>query len=264
MPAKTRIVAIVNITPDSFSDGGLYLHADAALVAIKQAISNGADVIDIGAESTRPGAVPISHAEEWQRLLPVLEQFAIYPIGGIISIDTRHAETAKKALALGVHWITDVSGFEDAAMIDTVKDTDCKLVVMHSLGVPVDKNIVLPEGIDPVQHIIDWAVKRFARLEAASIARSRLIFDPGIGFGKTPSQSQEILRRVGEFSVLGVPLYIGHSRKSFLMNADTIAEKDAATLEISRGLVASGVDYIRVHNVGLHKKMLKDLCDENI
>ncbi|MFO0388395.1 MAG: dihydropteroate synthase [Alphaproteobacteria bacterium] len=261
MPVKTRIIAIINVTPDSFSDGGEYFSPDSAIAAIKQALNDGADAIDIGAESTRPGATPISHAEEWRRLFPVLAQLKKYPLGGIISVDTRHPETAKKALALGAHWINDVSGFEGASMVDAVKDTNCKLVMMHSLGVPVDKHVVLLEDIDVVQYIINWAAKRFSDLETSGIARSRFIFDPGIGFGKTPAQSREILQRVNEFSVLGVPLFIGHSRKSFLMlEASNNAEKDVATLEISRELVSEGVAYLRVHNVALHKNMLKDVC----
>ncbi len=259
--SKTKLVAIINITPDSFSDGGECFSPDSAIAAIKHVISSSADVIDIGAESTRPGATPIAHAEEWQRLKPVLEFLSTYPMGGIkISVDTRHAETAKKALALDVHWINDVSGINDAAMIEAVKHSDCKLVFMHSLSVPADKNIVLPENIDPVQSIIAWANKRIASLEATGIARNRLIFDPGIGFGKTPKQSQEILNRVDEFRVLDMPIFIGHSRKSFLMHAQTLAEKDAATLAISRELVAKGVDYIRVHNIALHRQMLSEMA----
>ena len=256
--AKTQIVAIINVTPDSFSDGGANFSADKAVAAIGQAFADGADVVDIGAESTRPEATPINHEEEWARLEPVLKK---YHTGGIISVDTRHAETARKALALGVDWINDVSGFQDNEMIAAVKSSDCKLVVMHSLSVPADKSIVLPENIDVVDELIEWAKNRFTLLEKAGIQKDRLIFDPGIGFGKTPQQSQDILNRIEEFKVLGVPLFIGHSRKSFLMmEAKSNAEKDTATLAISRKLTANGVDYIRVHNVKLHRQMLEELA----
>ncbi len=259
--ARTKLVAIINITPDSFSDGGEHFTPEKAVAAIQQAFSDGADVVDIGAESTRPGATPLTHTEEWARLEPVLKQLNIYPKGGIISVDTRHAETARKALALGVHLINDVSGFQNADMINAVKSSHSKLVMMHSLSVPADKNIVMPEGVDVVHELISWAKARIAALENVGIAKNRLIFDPGIGFGKKPEQSQDILQRVEEFSVLNVPLFIGHSRKSFLMlEAQTNAEKDAATLAISRALAAKGIDYIRVHNVKLHRQMLEGLA----
>lgn len=250
----TDIVGIINVTPDSFSDGGEYRDAAAALRAIDAQIKEGAAVIDIGAESTRPGAIPVTPEEEWTRLAPVLEKL---PQGVRYSMDTRHAETAKRALECGMHWINDVSGFADPAMVNAVRDTDCKLVVMHSLSVPANKNDVLPEGADPVECVLAWAQSRLASLEAGGIARWRLIFDPGIGFGKTAAQSLALLRGVTCFKMLGVPLLIGHSRKSFL--AESALSRDEATLELSRELVRQGVDYLRVHDVAAHVRMVREL-----
>lgn len=258
MRHNTRLVAIVNVTPDSFSDGGKHVSPKDALKAVEQAIRDGADVIDIGAESTRPGATPLTAAEEWQRLQPVLENLP--KTGVAYSVDTYHPENATRALALGVDWINDVTGFASSDMISAVKGSGCSLVVMHSLGVPARKDATLPEGTNPVALIMEFARKRFSELQQAGINKNRLIFDPGIGFGKTASQSQHILKRAGEFKQLGVPLLIGHSRKSFLgLPSASNEERDLATLEWSQQLIYAGVDYLRVHNVKLHHYMLKGL-----
>lgn len=244
---KISLVGIINITPDSFSDGGINFDLKAALANIQRLIDDGADVIDIGAESTRPNATPISHEEEWTRLEPVLSQLTNIPIP--ISIDTRHAQTAKKALALGINWINDVSGFSSPEMVSAVRDSDCKLVVMHSLTVPADKNIILPLNSDPVELIINWAKERFAELEKAGISHDRVIFDAGIGFGKNPEQSMAIINGIARFKELSVPILIGHSRKSFLGNDAS----DEATIKLSQFLAENGVDYLRVHNVKRHR-----------
>ncbi|MFW0776631.1 MAG: dihydropteroate synthase [Rickettsiales bacterium] len=253
---QPKLVGIINITPDSFSDGGQCMDAAAALGSIRQLISDGADIIDIGAESTRPGATALSHKEEWQRLEPVLKQAISLSVP--VSVDTRHAETAHKALALGVAWINDVSGFTNPAMIEAVKNAHCKLVIMHSLTVPADKNVTIAESDDVIEVITTFAEHKIEELQAKGIARDRIIFDPGIGFGKTPAQSQEIVNRIADLGALGVPLYIGHSRKSFFQFAPsaTLQEKDEATLTVSKQLAKSGVEYLRVHNVKLHKEQL--------
>lgn len=251
---KTKLVGIVNVTPDSFSDGGQNFAPEKAIAAIKKLIGQGASVVDIGAESTRPNAKLISPDEEWARLAPVLaEILAARPqFAALISVDTRHAETAKRAIAAGVDWINDVSGFGAPDMVDAVKSADCKIVVMHSLSVPADKNIVLPEGCDVVGEVFGWAQSRIKALENAGIKRERIIFDIGIGFGKTAAQSHELIKNITKFKELGVALFVGHSRKSFL-GANSVAEADQKTLEISKSLATQGVDYLRVHNVVIHK-----------
>lgn len=249
----TQLVGIVNFTPDSFSDGGRYNAVDAALAHIDRLIMDGADIIDIGAESTRPGATPLSAAEEWERLASFFE--ALTPEGAIFSLDTRHAENAKRALDKGFHWINDVSGFADEAMIDAVKPYGCKLVMMHSLGIPADKNHTLPGYVDVIETLLAWAQKQVARLEKKGIRRHHLIFDPGIGFGKTAAQSSQIIERFIELKACGLPLYIGHSRKSFLGEGD----RDASTLAVSRQLIAKEVDYLRVHNVAAHYALREEM-----
>lgn len=243
---RTRLVGIVNITPDSFSDGGHNLSPKTALRAIDTMERDGADIIDIGAESTRPGATSLTHEQEWERLSGVLP--------GVIniaqfSIDTRHPQTASKAIRLGADWVNDVSGFSNPAMIEAVRGSDCRLVIMHSLTVPADKNVILPLDSDPVELIINWARERFAMLEKSGIDSSRFIFDPGIGFGKNAQQSMEIINGAERFKELGVPLLFGHSRKSFLGEG----AGDDATIKISQLLAEKGVDYLRVHDIKNHR-----------
>ncbi len=251
-----NLVGILNITPDSFSDGGEYDSLEKIIIQVKKLIADGAAVIDIGAESTRPGAVPIDTSEEWSRLQGFLpEIISVCQAENILtSIDTRHALTAQKALKLGVDWINDVTGF-NADMIDAIRESGCKLVVMHNLGVPVGK--LIPADQDPVAVVMEWAENKISALLAAGINKDRIIFDPGIGFGKNAAQSLEIINRIGELKKLDVPIYTGHSRKSFIgLGKDaSIAEKDAHTLEYSQEMVANGVGYLRVHNVGLHKHL---------
>jgi dihydropteroate synthase len=249
MQRETQLVAIVNVTPDSFSDGGRAFAPHDALAAIERFCAEGADVIDIGAESTRPGATAITPEEEWARLAPILAERKRFKIR--FSIDTRRAATAKQALLAGADWINDVAGFADPAMVAAVRDSDCRLVVMHSLSVPADTSIVLPISADPVQEVLAWAQARLEKLQQAGIKRERLIFDPGIGFGKTAEHSRTLLERIGEFKALGVPLLVGHSRKSFLGGGD----RDKATLAVSQQLMAKGIDFLRVHDIAAHRPL---------
>ena len=248
----TKIVGILNITPDSFSDGGQNFAPEKAIAAMHKLIEEGAEIIDIGAESTRPNATPITPEEEWARLAPILAVRDQFP--AIISVDTRNAQTAQKALEFGADWINDVSGFASPDMIAAVQHSDCKIVVMHSLTVPADKSVVMPETCDPVAEIFAWANNRIKSLENAGIARNHIIFDVGIGFGKAAQQSKKLIEEILQFKKLGVPLLVGHSRKSFL-GAKNLEDADQKTLEISKFLVKNGVDYLRVHNVKIHKNI---------
>ena len=253
---KTSLVGILNVTPDSFSDGGHFERPEAALGRIVLLREEGADIVDIGAESTRPGATPVAADEEWERLRPVVS--ALPP--GDYSIDTRHGDVAQKMLKIphkGMLWINDVSGFADPAMVAAVKDSDCRLVVMHSLSVPADKAVVLDESADVLQVLLDFAGARIEALTAAGIAKERIIFDPGLGFGKTAAQSWRIIEEISRLKTLSVPLLVGHSRKSFLGE-----DKDAETLAVSKTLIEQGVDYIRVHDVAAHKSLL-GICNEH-
>lgn len=249
-------VAVLNITPDSFSDGGCFITPESALQQLDALIEQGAGVIDIGAQSTRPNADMLDAATEWQRLQPVLaDTIALCHARDVLaSIDTIHPENAARAIALGVDWVNDVNGFADADMIAAVKHSDCKLVVMHSLSVPADPDIHLPPECNVIQEVLSWFETRATQI---GVNRSRLIFDAGIGFGKTAQQSLQLVLRAAELKQVGVPLLIGHSRKSFLslFTDAQPAERDDLTLAFSAMLLHAGVDYLRVHNVARHVVM---------
>lgn len=257
---KPKLVGIVNITPDSFSDGGNNVDVKAAGLAIERLMADGADVVDIGAESTRPGATPLSAQEEWARLKPIMRLVRDWAGHMIFSLDTRHGDNAKRALEHGFSWINDVSGFTSSGMVEVAMQSSCKLVMMHSLSVPADKNITLPESADVMKELAGWAAERKKQLESKGVDRNRLVFDPGIGFGKTARQSQDIIRRAAELKALGLPVLVGHSRKSFLTTRDMdMAARDKATLDYSYLLAQAGVEYLRVHNVALHRQWLDTL-----
>ncbi len=247
----TTLVGIINLTPDSFSDGGNFSTTDAAVEYALQLTEEGAGVLDIGAESTRPGATPLSWQEEWARLEPFLKRLSGRSRQCLLSLDTRHAESARRALDHGMDWINDVSGVSTPAMAAFLASIPQKLVLMHSLSIPAERARTLPETTDPVQAILAWAKKKIAALEQNGIAHDRLIFDPGIGFGKTAEQSLTLLKRIAHFKELGVPIMVGHSRKSFLsLFTHAPAEnRDAATAVVSYYLAKKGIEYLRVHNV---------------
>lgn len=253
----TQIMGILNITPDSFSDGGAVTVKDV-ITKFKQLVRDGADIIDIGAESTRPGATPLNADEEWQRLEAPLKAICQHPLRQqvLLSIDTRHAQTAKHAIDLGVDWINDVSGLSDPAMVEVLRDALCDVVVMHSLTVPADKNVTLAADANPIAEVLKWK----AGMECKGIAPERLIFDPGIGFGKTAEQSLALIEHAEELVKNGGRWLIGHSRKSFIKGGD----RDVATLAYSRELVAQAVDYLRVHDVAGHRDILARAIEDQV
>jgi len=254
----TEIMGILNLTPDSFSGDGLEGAVKNALHQISRMIEEGASIIDIGAESTRPGAEILTPAEEWDRLAPVLENLGDRVHAAVFSVDTRHAETAWRALALGVQIINDVSGGADPAMTALIKDYDAALVLMHSLTIPADPAVTIPTDASAVEVLLGWAKEKIGALEKQGITREQIIFDPGIGFGKTLTQSWDIIRNIAKFKPLGVPLLIGHSRKSFLclFGEKPASERDLETLAVSRYLLTQEVDYLRVHDVKTHVLMM--------
>lgn len=256
----TKLVGIINITPDSFSDGGEAYRPDAALGMAKQLLTDGADMLDVGAESTRPNATPLNADEEWQRLEPVLADIIslAHKVGKQVSLDTRHPETATKAIALGIDMINDVSGGNED-MFDAISGNDVGLVLMHSLSIPADKTQVMDEDCDVIEELIQWINVKKQQSDKQQI--KNVIFDPGIGFGKTAKQSLELLNRCSELQDIGLQLYIGHSRKSFMkIFSDSPANmRDDMTLAFSAMLINKGVDYLRVHNVARHKTLLEQL-----
>jgi 2-amino-4-hydroxy-6-hydroxymethyldihydropteridine diphosphokinase/dihydropteroate synthase len=258
-----QLVGIINVTPDSFSDGGKFLDPSAALSQCYSLIDDGADILDIGAESTRPHAASVDPNIEWQRLEPILtellEKKSRFTVSPRISIDTRHPEIAKKALALGVDWINDVSGLDHSLMRELAANHACDVVFMHHLGIPVNKNNILPLNKIPTDIVYNWAEQRLHELEKAGIARERLIFDVGIGYGKTPAQSLELIKNINVFNRLGVRLLVGHSRKSFLsqFTDKPAVERDIETVVLSFHLAQQKVAYLRLHNVDIHARASK-------
>ncbi len=257
------LVGIVNITPDSFSDGGKYLQTEIAVQKIMELAADGAEIVDLGAESTGPKAISISPLEEWKRLEPVLSTILLQKSRMVmapkISIDTRHAYIAEKALALGVDWINDVTGLDSTEMRATVAHKACDVVFMHHLGVPVSQSKLIALHEDPVAHVYQWAEKRISELDISS---ERLIFDIGIGYGKTAEQSLLLLKNINFFKKLGVRLLAGHSRKSFLsqFTQEPAANRDVETVAISQYLALQEVDFLRVHHINHHARALKVRC----
>jgi dihydropteroate synthase len=228
--------------------------------------ASGATVLDLGAESTRPGAASIPPDLEWARLAPVLGRLA--SAGSArpkLGVDTRHPETARRALDAGADWINDVTGFADGAMREAVRGSRATVVAMHSLGIPPTRAVTLPPDADPVALVRRWAAERIASLESVGIGRERIIVDPGLGFGKTADQSLRLLRRAASLGTLGVGVLVGHSRKSFLSGWFSPAEpgatepsaRDPETAALSGILAAKGVDYVRVHDVAGSARALR-------
>lgn len=255
--ARTKIVGILNLTPDSFSDGGEFLDFDKAKAHLNYMIENGADIVDIGAESTRPGATPVSAETQIARLLPILKFIQSENINIPISIDTRSAEVAKACIEAGALIINDVSGLVyDKNMADVIAQTCVKVVIQHSKGEPdnMQDNPLYENLIDEIY--LDLR-KKVEMAEMNGIRIENIIVDPGIGFGKTRDDNFEIIRRIEEFYGLGSEVMLGLSRKSLLnMPQEENDIKDIFTVALNTLAVESRVDYIRVHNVKLHKMLL--------
>lgn len=255
--ATPNLMGILNLTPDSFSSDGLAnAGADAVLTQAEAMLKAGASALDVGAESTRPNAEALTAEQEWQRLEAVWKDLRALTkkYNARLSVDTRHAATAEQCLNLGVDIINDVTGLRDAAMLEVVRSADCQLAVMHSLSVPVNPAETLPIETDMVAYMKAWMTQMIERLAGEGIAPTRLLLDPGISFGLAPAQSWRLLETVREWRAYGVPLLIGHSRKSFLKtvtDADA-KDRDAATLDVSAALAQQGVEWLRVHNIAAH------------
>lgn len=251
---------ILNLPEDSFSDGGCYQDLQKFSQKIEESLQAGVHILDIGAESTRPGAHPVSTEEEWSRLAPALEIIQHKTRGLFfkpwISVDTYHTKTAEKALAAGCDLINDVSGLSEPEMLQLIAESKCQYVLMHSLSVPADPKKCLPENSDVISELRTWAEQKFTLLTKAGVDLNRVIFDPGIGFGKNAFQSVDILKRVDELMDLPVRILVGHSRKSFMKLWTDVpaARRDSLSVGISLALAKKGVDILRVHESVMHKQ----------
>ncbi|WP_298434108.1 dihydropteroate synthase [uncultured Jannaschia sp.] len=241
-----RVMGILNITPDSFSDGGAHLAVEAATAAAEEMA--GADILDLGAESTRPGAAEIPAAEEIERLAPVLAALG----GRRISVDTRKAEVARHALGAGAAMINDVSALAfDPEMAATVAASGAAICLMHSVGTPATMQDD-PHYGDVRLDVYDALADRIGAALAAGIPRDRIVVDPGIGFGKTQSHNLALLRDIGLFHGLGVPILLGASRKRFIGDlgaAPAPRDRGPGTLAVTLASVAQGIQIHRVHDV---------------
>jgi dihydropteroate synthase len=253
-----KIMGILNVTPDSFSDGGRWTGEEALEQHIDQLIAEGADIIDVGGESTRPFAEPVGAEEELQRVVPAIRK--IRKRSDIpISIDTTKALVAREAIAAGATMINDISACrEDPVMIDVAKSFAGEVIIMHMQGTPGDMQMD-PRYQDVVEEINSFFAERIAWTEKNGIERSRIIVDPGIGFGKTLEHNLAILKNIHAFKQHGCPVLIGHSRKSFLgqLMELPVEERDWPTAVISVFAERSGADIVRVHQIGVTKKALR-------
>ena len=248
---KTLLMGILNITPDSFSDGGKYLSPDMAMAHAAQMIEYGADIIDIGAESTRPGATPISADEEFNRLKKILP--AIKKLGVPISIDTYKPEVAEIVLKRGANIINDVHGLEDSRMIDVAKKFNAPVIAMHS-----EK---CSDNSDIISDVKKFFRRTLENCAAKNFDTTKIIFDPGIGFGKTPEEDLKIMHRLDELKTLDgkeITLTVGVSRKNFIgwVTGFPVDKRDEATGTLCVHAINKGVDIVRVHNV----KMISPMC----
>jgi dihydropteroate synthase len=247
---RPRIMGVLNVTPDSFSDGGDFLDPDAAIAAGLAMAADGADIIDVGGESTRPRSQATSPDAERARILPVIRGLAV--AGLRVSVDTRHASTMAAALDAGAAIVNDVSALGyDPAAAPLVAERGCPVVLMHMRGTPADM-VTLAHYDDVAAEVIRELGRRIAAAEAAGIARDAIAIDPGIGFAKKAENSVELLRRLPELAALGCPILVGVSRKSFLGAASGEQEprrRLAASLAAGLFALVRGAAILRVHDV---------------
>jgi dihydropteroate synthase len=246
---RLRLMGVVNVTPDSFSDGGLYLDPDAAVAHGGELAAAGAAILDVGGESTRPGAEEVSEAEELRRVVPVIQGLA--GSDAEISVDTSKAAVAAAALEAGAAIVNDVTALRgDGEMAALCADRGATVVLMHMLGSPrtMQENPVYEDVVDEVKAFL---AERVEAAVAAGVGEERIWLDPGIGFGKTAAHNLELLRRLGELRELGRPLVIGTSRKSFIGRVDgsDAGERLGGTIASSVLAAAEGAEVLRVHDV---------------
>lgn len=261
---RTLVMGIVNVTPDSFSDGGKFLRPDAAIQHGLRLVEEGADVLDIGGESTRPGSDAVPEAEEQRRVLPVIEglaRFAPVPL----SVDTRRASVADAALKAGAHIINDVTSLADPDMLHVVRDHQAGLVLMHMLGEPKTMQEA-PQYQDVVAEVSSFLAERAGRAEAGGVPHDSIMLDPGLGFGKRTGGGVEdnaaLLRGLPRLRALGYPILVGASRKSFIGNILKVPLADRLEGSLAAAAIAAwqGADVVRVHDVRSTRRVV-DLVD---
>jgi dihydropteroate synthase len=243
---RPLLMGVVNVTPDSFSDGGRFLDAQAAIAHARRLVGEGADLVDVGGESTRPGAAPVSEADELRRVLPVLEALGDVPV----SVDTRRPSVMRAALAAGASMVNDIDALRSPGAVEAVAKSGCGLCLMHMQGEPQSMQHE-PRYGDVVKEVKEFLAGRIAACEGAGIARERLVADPGFGFGKALEHNLALLKRLPELAGLGVPLLAGWSRKSSLgrITGRDPGERLAGSLAAALLALLGGARILRVHDV---------------
>ncbi|MDO8350991.1 MAG: dihydropteroate synthase [Gallionella sp.] len=253
---RPLVMGIVNVTPDSFSDGGLHGRRDAAVAHAQQLLEDGADIIDIGGESTRPGAQPVSVQEELDRVLPVIE--GLRGISVPISVDTFKPEVMKAAIAAGAHMVNDINALQDEAALSIVAAGKVAVCLMHKQGNPQNMQL-RPDYQNVVGEVGDFLRARILATVAAGIARQCIVIDPGFGFGKTLAHNLALLRELQQLTALGVPLLAGLSRKSMLgaLTGREAGQRMPASVAAALIAVQRGASIVRVHDVRATADALK-------
>jgi dihydropteroate synthase len=243
------IMGVVNVTPDSFSDGGRYLDPGAAVTRALELAAQGADLVEVGGESARPGAAPVPVDEEIRRVVPVLERLRDCGFPLPIAVDTSKPEVARKALRAGAALVNDVRGLADPRLAEVVAEAGAPVVLMHMRGTPADMQSRASYR-DVVAEVGEELAEALARAAAAGIPAERTLLDPGVGFAKTAEQSLTLLRRLAELKALGRPLLVGPSRKSFIGKVTGAAAEDRlpGTLAAVAACVLAGAEFLRVHD----------------
>jgi len=245
------LMGVVNATPDSFSDGGRFLDAEAAVAHALRLAGEGADLVDVGGESTRPGAAAVPAEEEIRRVVPVIERLRARGLSIPISIDTSKAAVARAALRAGADLVNDVRALADPDLARAVAEAGAPVVLMHMRGTPADM-AERAHYRDVAAEVADELAGSMERAERAGVSRDRILLDPGIGFAKTAEQSLELLARLGELRALGRPLVVGPSRKSFIgkVTGAPVEARLPGTLAAVAAVVLAGAEVVRVHDVG--------------
>ena len=246
---RPLVMGILNVTPDSFSDGGRYQALEFAVERAEQMIKDGVDIIDIGGESTRPGSPSVPVEEELRRVMPAI--YALRELGYPLSIDTCKPEVMREAIIAGADMINDINGFRAPGAIDAVRDSDCGLCVMHMQGNPQDMQ-ARPDYGDVVTEVIAFLRERVGALQAAGVARERITIDPGFGFGKSVEHNYALLRSISRMeSEMGLPVLAGLSRKSMIgaVTGRSVEQRLAGSLAGALAAVAQGARIVRVHDV---------------
>jgi len=255
--ARPQVMGIVNVTPDSFSDGGLSASSAAAIRHCEQLLAEGADILDIGGESTRPGSLPVSVEEELARVLPVLE--AALALGCPVSIDTNKPEVIRAVLARGADIVNDINALQAPGALDIVAaHASCGICLMHMRGDPATMQ-QRPQYDDVLREVGEFLDERLRACRARGVADERIVLDPGIGFGKSVAHNLDLLRRQRELLTLGRPLLVGWSRKSTLgaITGRDVSQRQAASVAAALAAVQAGAHIVRVHDVAATVDALK-------